>query len=513
MPEIKSYESQIGAAGPVNVQRATGEDFGSASGEGMQKFGQNVGQLGVILHQRDVQNDVADLHANMADAQNRLELQRQDQLQKGTLNHDDFMEDVGNEMDSIQQNVSTREGRLRYEEMAAETNLHFSGRAALGQAEIAGAKAVSDFKMGSNNRSSVVMNDPTAFDLQLKQQNDAIDDMVQSHGLSAVKSDELRRNGNDQLAIAKILGIAKFSPALAQKELDSGKYDKYFGEGTEYRLQMRIDKFQRAQDIADERQKKLIKEAADALQEKTMAGYVAQANTQGQDLDPKQIIEDLNSGKIDSAAAEHALRLAKQGAEDKKLKSDPTVFNDLAHRLTLPDGDPAKITDDAEINSHIGKDISAQDSSVLYNLLAERHTPQGEADAAVQKTFFESKRSQIVKGLPGMPDPEGMKIFQDVQSQSYQYALKAAQNGKTKMQIWSPIIDGKSNPDYVGNHVHTPQRSMEDIMKSTLDRLGVGMKKQPEGTTEMVLPDGTSQYIPNKNVGEATKRGAKVKGK
>lgn len=513
MPQVRQYQTQVQPSGPVNVQRATGEDFGSEIGVQAQGLGHSLEQLGGAIHKQQALDDVSNLDAQMAQAKDRLGLQYQDQLQKGTLKHDDFMESVNDELDSLGQKVNTREGQLRFNQMQAATKLQFSQEAQHGEATLAGENAVQNVRVASDARTSFVMGNPARFQQTLQEQDQAIDDSVALHGLPATKAPELKREAMDKLAMGAVRGTMQTDPELARKQLDSGMWDPYMSENTKWRMDQETERAQRAKAQDQERLQKLQDKAASAVQEQTAQNFLSKLHDdQGPGLSSKDVLNAMQSGKIDSTTAEHFWRAIDSDNQEKKLKSDPTVFNDLTRRLALPDGAAGKITDIGPINAHLGKDISIPDANLLYGLLGEKHTPQGEADSAMQKTYFEAARTQLVKkDVMGMEDPEGMKLYQDVQAKSLQYSLDAMKNGKTKNQIWSPTINGKENPDYVGNHISTPFRSPQDKMKSTAEFLKRSMTEAPPETTEMELPDGTSAFIPNKNLDAATKRGAKKK--
>lgn len=511
MPEIRQYNEQVSPAGPVGFQQATADDFGGGIDKAIGNFGSQVTNTGEVIYKKEVQSDLSDLDVKVAAAKNKLGLEYQDQLQKGTLNHDDFMDKVQDEMDDIGQGVNTGVGQQRFQKMQAQTNLDFSQRAQEGQAKLAGVKAVQNFTVASANRSSAVMNDPSMFQQSLKDSDQSVDDLVANHGLPAEHADLLKRQGMDDLAKGAVRGIMKHDPDEAMKQITSGVWDPYMNENTKYRLENEIDTSKRAKLIDEERQKKLAGEKAAEVQDQTAQGYLAKMYGGGT-LPAQQVISDMQAGKIDSTTGEHFLRALDQHAQERKLKSDPEVFNALTQRLALPDGDPNKITSIDDINKHLGKDISIPDANLLYGVLREKGTDQGEADAAMKKTYFDNTKNTLVKkNALGMDDPDGAKIYQDIQAKSWQYALTAAKNGKSANQIWSPTLGGKYNPDYVGNNVAAPTRTAQDIMDSTMNLMNKSLNKQPPGTTEMVDENGKTAYVKNEDVPLATKKGAKVK--
>ncbi len=496
MPQIKQYDNQAPVAGPQGVQRASGEDFGSGIGQAVQGFGQKVDQLGAIVHQRQAQDDLSNLDALHAQAQDRLGLQYQDELQKGTLNHDDFMEKVNDEMDAIGQQAQTREGQLRFNQMKAATQLSFSQESQHGQAIIAGDRAVQDVTTASNARASYVYNNPLRFQQTLQEQNQAIDDSVALHGLPASEAPKLKRALMDGLASNAVKGLAKHDPDEAARQLADGEWDSYLSENARYRLDVDV-KQQRAANLQDqERAQKLAEKAASAQQEAVVSDFLQKMHGDGPGVSSNDVLHALQTNKIDSSTAEHLWKALDSENQDKKLRSDPGVMNDLTRRLALPDGDPNKITDSQDITKHLGRDISIPDGNLLMGLLAEKHTPQGDADAQNQKNYMDTVKNTLIKNSL-MPDPEGMKINQQVQAQALEYSLQAAKNGKTKTQIWSPTLGGQPNPDYVGNHVAIPTRSMQDIMNSKMEAL--------DPMVPVVSPDGKTGKIPSSKVDDYIK--------
>ncbi len=511
MPQIKQYEQQIAPSGAQSMQRASAEDFGSGVAQATSGLGDAVTKIGNQVDERLAQDDVSKVDANVAAAQNRLGLKYQDDLQKGTLNHDDFMEGVNDEMDAIGQTIKTRAGQLRFNQMQASTQLKFSQEAQHGQAQIAGDRAVDDVTQASNDRASFVYNNPARFQQLLADQNQSIDDKVALHGLPASEAPKLKRMLMDGLASNAVRGLAKQDPDEAARQLSDGNWDPYLSENARQRLDTDVKQQKQATLQDQARAQKLAQDAATATQEATVSGFLQKMHGAGPGVSSNDVLYALQTNKIDSSTAEHMWKALDSENNDKKLRSDPGVMNDLTRKLSLPDGDPNKITDSAEITKHLGRDISIPDGNLLMGLLAEKHTPQGDADYKSEQNARGEVRSQLIKNEL-LPDPKGLSINTDVQSQMSQYALEAAKNGKSKFQIWSKTIgygeNAKPNPDYVGNHVAVPHRTLDDIMNDTYGNIdGTAPAKPQDEMVSATAINGQPVRLPKSKVDAARKAG------
>lgn len=470
MPQIRQYENTGQVGGSVNTQRASGEDFGAGIGRSIQTVGAQVNKFGDILQKREDQNDISELHKNIAQAQDELGSAYQEEYQKGTLDHDAFMDKVQDTLQSVGDSVKTRVGSLRFQQLEAQTKLHFSQQSQSGQAVLAGVKAVNNFKVAADARSGAVLKNPNSFETLLTQQNQEIDDMVATKGLPAVEADKLKREAMDKLAFGAVRGIITLSPEQAEKELQDGKWDPYMGEASQYRAGVEIERAKRANLIEEERKQRLQEKAEKAVHEKTMSSYISALNTDGGSLSAKQIIDDLNSGKINSQGAEHALRLIRDDATNKKLQSDPEVLRDLYQQIILPDGDPNKLTDVNKLDAHGMIDISLSDLDRLHKVMLDRGTERGEAEAHLKKSFFEDGFNNIAKPDPvtKMPDPKGYDLYRSWEASVWDEYLKQKTGGKSTRQLLSP-----DSPDYIGKKYpfSAYQRSVQEVIGDTVKKL------------------------------------------
>lgn len=505
MPQIKPYNVQTSAGNVPDVRVASNASF-EATGEAVQRLGDAVSQTGQILQRRKEQQEISDIHVKMSQAQSDFTQEFQDQLQKGTLNTEEFSKNLSDHTDELSDEVGTRAGRLYFNQASAALKAHFLDKVAVGQAEIAGKTAVNNYTKTLNNNSSTLINDPSSFEMIRDAQAEGIKNLVATGGLPAEAAGKLQTQGEVELGKSALRGWIKLNPQDAKDQLDSGKWDKYFDGDVKHQLYGEIKTAESAERAEDARLKTLQKEALQAEQMKTQNSFLSKLEKN--ELTTKEVLES-NLDPSGVGGKEHYIKMIDQHNQDRKFHSDPGVFNDLTQKLVLPDGDPNKITDQNEILKHLGKDISITDGNLLLGLLAEKHTPQGEADAAAQRNAMETVKNRLIKN-PLLPDPKGMELWRDTSAQMLQYSLEAARNGKTKQQIWAPIIGGKPNPDFVGNHVHAPERSLEDIVNSMADSM---TGPHGEEMVKVINPQGVTGRIPKSKLADKLKNGYREVGK
>lgn len=488
MPSIRPYQMRSEVSGPVGGSRRSGEDFGGAVGEGMSRFGQAVMQTADILNQRAEQQEVSDLNAKLSKAQADFTTRWQERLKTADPADTSVAEGFGQELDEYMSelggNVSTRAGQLYFEKASAQMKGHFSMTAAAGQAELQGVKAKQDYIQSVTDLSSSLINDPSSFDLASQMHDDGLEMMVATGRLPRASAEELKTRGQTDLAKSAVRGWIRLDPEGAKAQLEQGKWDGKVDGDLKHQLFGEASQAIRAKEIDQERQVVQAKKARDeylnVLQGKFLE-KLAKGSLTVQDV----LRSDLES--FGSGSKQQFMNLLEaETKEGGNIKTDPAVWSDTFKRIHAKDGDPNKITNEADLNDLvIQKKLSFEDLNRFRGEMAGRKTMQGQMESTVKKQFLDMAEKQISKANPmmGIADPIGAE-------NAYKFHFYVEQKLEEQKKAGKPIQDlfNPNSPQYLGHEIGRYQRSVEEIM---------GDISKPRGTNGAVPPTPTPSPTPS----------------
>jgi muramidase (phage lysozyme) len=169
-----------------------------------------------------------------------------------------------------------------------------------------------------------------------------------------------------------------------------------------------------------------------------------------------QILDNPNLSKD----AKERMTLAYEKASGQTDKAEKTYgqgFYDFYRRIHLPEGDPARVTDPAQLYGHVGPngDLTVQGVDKLVTEIQSRRSPEGVAESEMRAQFFRNARSQITganEGL-GVKDHKGDELYLKFMAQalnSYDAGRKA---GKPATALLNP-----DSPDYIGKSIQNFKR-------------------------------------------------------
>lgn len=502
MPQIKEYKVQSTVSGVPDVQMASPAQSG-AEGAGKQQLANAGLELAQIINKRQEQAEVSDVHANLSKTQAVWTQKYQQELQQGTLDTETFSQEFSDAMDAQAETVSTRAGKNYFNQASAALKAHFTMAAAEGQAELAGAKARSNYVESLNAGSSTLLNDPSSFELVNSLQEKSIDNLVATGGLPAAKADELKAQSRNDLAKSSIRGWIKLDPEATVQELNSGRWDSVLGDhktpGGDVKNQMigEAEQAVRGKSVEQERMKRQQKEAAEAAQTATQNEFLAKMSVD--QLSTKDILES-GLEPFGSGSKEQFIKLLQQHEEQKaqKIKTDPGTFMTLWDDIHLPDGDPKKIVDENDLNKYMGRGLTVQDINILRGEIQGKKTLAGEDEAALKKNMTEMARAKLVKTNPmtGIPDPSGMELYQKFTVNFLSDYNEQRKKGKTPRELLDP-----ASPDYLGKGINSYLRPINVIIK---DQMKMISKNPNAPTPPPVEPRG-----PNETMSQYLKRTGK----
>lgn len=233
MPVIHPYTQQIEAPGVPPTPQPDATAFGAQvaseqaqRGRALEALGEGLQRTGDFLTQREGENEVSDLTAQLAENRATYTNKWQEALKSGedpeTL-AETFLKDYRESADKIRQGVKTRAGQLYFDRTMALQDEHFVTTAYAGQAELVGEKHKTNFQNTILSLSAAVQKDPYSYSSTKAQLEDAVSEM-QGH-LKQDDLDKLKRGGEMALMEARFRGLISKNPVAAEKELASGVWD------------------------------------------------------------------------------------------------------------------------------------------------------------------------------------------------------------------------------------------------------------------------------------------------
>lgn len=437
--------------------------------EGLKEAGRSLMGVGDVLAERQSQDEVSNLSAQMSQANANIRSQLEDQTQKGTLDVSKFNEGVTDQLNDIGSNIQTRAGQQFFQRMSSSIQSSVYESAMTRQAHLAGEKAVGNYQTALNSQSTSVAADPSSFDSALKLHDQTIDSLVATGGLPADKAEELRADGKKVLSISAVKGLMNINPDMAKSALDSGKFDQDINGEVKEQLYGQVDQAKRAKLASDELADRLQKQAAEKKAEAWKQTAFPKI------LDGTLNNQDITNAPLTFADKEHMINLVHAQAE-QKAKSDPTVENNVFMRIVADDTDPNKITDDKQIYDQVGHGLTPEKAIFYANVLQGAKTPEGKLIASQRKMLLDAAKQQLVNANPmlGMKDVNGQMNFakfnQDLMNQEQQ--LRKA--GKSPLSLYDQN-DPNSMWKKINQYVKTPQQ----IMQGNMDLLKNGTVAPP----------------------------------
>lgn len=211
--------------------------------------------------------------------------------------------------------------------------------------------------------------------------------------------------------------------------------------------------------------------AQKAAVDQSKNGYVSEilkATGQGQAVDPSIITRIAQDPTLDAASKEQMGNFAEAHMRrevDKDEKTFGPGFWDAYKNVMAPQGADGRITDQDAIYNRAGPggDLTLSGAEKLVGLMRGKGTPEGDADAQLQKQFFQTAKNQISGADDGLhiKDPKGDQLYLRFMTQAFPAIQAAKQAGQPSSQVYSPdgpigaLIKGFKRP---------PAEYMADMM-------------------------------------------------
>jgi hypothetical protein len=493
MPRIREYTTQTTADANIPSRRAQAEDFGGGGGtyrfgQALQGVGQDMGNGALFLAQQESRDEVTDVHTQLAKANAEWTLHLNESVQTAAPGDDTiapkFLERFDDYVSKLGERYQTRNGRRAFELGAASMRGAFAEQAFGRQAQLAGVHAKQQFQSALDASRNALVNDPSQFHRLLGSTHAALNDTEGSYvRIPAEQREPLNRLAKEQLAYSAVQGYMKLSPELAIKQLNGGQWDEYLDadkktslmRGAEVEINRREAESVRVNKEAERAEQEVIIQRLAA--NKLTASDILQSN-----LRP--------TGEGSKEHFLNVLRTRSREVTEAPIKTIPSVMLDLFTRIHAADGDPGKITSEAELNNaYINKRLSFEDFNRLRKEVADARTPDGEKLGKRRTDFVNGVAAQLDKSNPLMG-----KIDASDKQQVYEFGYYVDRKieayrkaGKDAHDLFDP-----SSPDYLGKPEVLAgfQKTLAQSMKDYSD----GLRRQSAGRpTGGVSPGGKAR--------------------
>lgn len=470
MPVIQEYNRQFSTAGPIQERRRTADDFGAAEARGLGRLGQGVQSAGQALQRRAEQEELSDLNAKLSKVQadNAIEFQELVRTAKpgDKKVFEDFDKRAQKRLDDVQGGIETGAGRNYFNNASSKISNQLRVNAAQTQADLDGEKAVIDYTQSKNNLSAGLVSDPSSLEVSRDLHRQGIDNLVNSGLLSARDAEKLKLQGDRDLIKSSIRGWAKLDPEFAKEKLKSGEYDKELGGDLKVQMFGEVEQAIRAKDVEAQRQERRQKELKEAEQLKTQNTFLEKMSENN--LTVADIL-DSNLDAFGPGSKEQFIRMVqKTNEKGGKLQTNPNTFIEIFDRINLPDGDPKKITDEAQLNDFLGEGLNYTDLTKLRQEITGRKTEKGRVESDMRKQLFNIAKGHLTRSnaLTGVRDPDGDESMLRFQTFVYEQVEEQRKAGKPIRDLLNP--DSK---DYLGRFIRNYKRSPQEIMRAQMREL------------------------------------------
>lgn len=496
MGVIREYQQQTRSIGAVDGPAYSADMFGAQEGRAAEKLGTAVQGVAETVGKRLDQENTSDITQKVTKAQADLAIKLRDTIRTAEPGDkkvfEAYNQEVEDTLGKIGEEANTVSARAFYGEASTRIKGQLAQTAADGQADLAGVKAVTDYTQTQNNLTATTLANPNTVDLQRQIHKQAIENLVATGQLPREKAIQLERQGEEALAVAAVRGWADLNPEHARKKLKSGEFNDRLGADGVAKLEGEIDQAIRAKEVDAERRRIQQERVVKQQQQQTQNDFL-EAMVEGK-LDTKMILQS-NLEAFGSGSKEQFIQMMK-ASNERKLETNPAVLTSLFERIHLPDSDPNKIIDEAELNQEVIKgNLSLTDLNRLRDEVQGSQTAQGKIEADLKKQVFEMAKSKLTKTNPltGFRDPDGDEAMAKFMV-LYQEEYKA---GRAK-GIPATELNNPNSEHYLGKYADGFMRTNKQIQQSLLKRARGGPSTRPVDIFSTQPADAATYKAPPK---------------
>lgn len=394
---------------------------------------------------------------------------------------------------------------------SASFRQHMQTKVDADMSSMAGHAIAANLETTRNQISSTVRSDPTSVQESMKLWDSAVDNLVATSpnltGPQAAKvRNELLLHGKQEIAKSSLIGLATRDPNGAIAAIEKGTFAPYLSGADAKAIVANARQQIRAERIDQAYLKTQANDEKRAISDVAENGWLKKLYSD----DPKvrgtvSTKAIVNDDDLLNPIKEKLLRFVEREMKpetDAQISRVNTV--DLFSRISLPDGNPAKITNLNEIDkAYIDQKISRQDHDWLRKNFIEARTPEGLRLTEARDEIIKAVAPSIDKSNPlmGKVDQDGkLKLYLFRADLDKKIAAYRAE-GKNPYDLFDPAKpDFVGKPDVVGLYQKSLQESMNDVARRLRSQAAPGPHGVVPGTT---LPASAIPAAPLRKTGES----------
>lgn len=478
MPQIREYIQTESASGAMpQTRRANESDFGGPGmyrlGDSLMNAGQQLSQATTALNHARSREEVTDVHTQLAKANADWTVHLNDRVNSAAPGDETFapkfLQDFDNYLSALGDKYETPAARATWARGVAGLKGQFKEQAFGQAARLGGVYAKQQFQSAIDASRNALVNDPSQFHTLLTATTAALDDPNSTYArIPAEQRAPLARMAKEQLAESTVQGYIKLSPELAIRQINSGNWDQHLDADKKIQLlrAAEVEGNRREAEVVRTRKEEQIA-TQEAVIQKLAAGKLTATDILNSNLAP--------TGDGSKEHFLNVLRTRSKEITEAPIKTIPSVMLDLFSRIHAPNGDPRKITNEAELNNaYTSRRLSFEDFNRLRKEVADARTPDGEKLGKRRSDFVNGISAQIDKSNPlmGKIDASGKQqvyefsYYVDQQMEAYRKA------GKNPYDLFDP-----SKPDYLGK----PEviAGFQKTMAQSMADYSASLRRQP----------------------------------
>ncbi len=479
MARIRPYESQLSTQGDLPARNASASDLGGPGlanlGDGVQAFGQSMGQVQRFMHEQQSRQEVTD--ASVALTQLGTELVTEhDTLAKNWKRGDPPLSEtfggiVTARLEKLrgaengEERFTTQAGLDTFRTHAAQLVNHFTGLTLRTDAHLAGEAAKEQHRELVDGMGNFLQTHPAYFSLRRDELAAVINDPNGVYGrLTEMQRSDLVRIGSEQLAINAVQGFIRKTPNVALEKLTDPmlKQDEQYGWMAQYipnekmqplihqaQTEVHAQEVERARVTADLNRQRI--EAARTSEAALVEKLALHMDDPKQPMLSARDVLDSNLMGLDPEKGKAMLSLIHAWSKEdpnRPIHTNPVVEHSLFKRIHLPDGDPKKIVDtDAIYQAYERGQLSFTDMDKLRKEVVESRSPEGSVFGREKSDFLKGMEPRITKPGPfGVyTDPTTPEQFANFKRDLEQTITEYRKAGKNPR-----VLFDRNSPEYFG---------------------------------------------------------------
>lgn len=528
MARIRPYESQVSAQGDLPTRNAQPSDFGGAGlvnlGQAVESAGYQAGQAQRIVQANASRDAVTDVHTMLSGTRALYTQKSQEFISKAdpsdTQLWDKFY--AGGDanapsdgsmkwyLDKYRESIQDQNAQQAFDRGAADLTSQFATHFVQQQARLSGVHAEQQGIKLINDAQTTVQTDPSQYSLVLADTLKAIHDPGSSFGrIDAGGRERIARLATEQIASSTVRGLINEDPRLAVHQLENGTWDSVLTGEQKIALQRSADTMVHALGVEQRQveadrhrqQVELQHQTSQSLTAKYFLHMDNPGNAQYPAVTATEIAKAMQENRLDASEGRAIQNMMEADAKGGALKKDNEAYWKLFDRMSLPWGDPNKLTSTAAIyEAAAHRQLT---STAVKQLVEDFHKSRGEEGQTLvqqRKQFLEGQKASITHANPmlGKQDQEGDMLFANFSVYAAKQEALAMKENRDPAALYDP-----ESEFYLGKKTAPYLKTFKDSIRSMANNL---RRERADPNVQGETPSPSSARKPGESAADFLKR-------